>query len=69
MKMYGYDPKTKHQSSQWKTSSSPWPWNCTKFYAKQRWCLSLFSLKELLYIMNIFHKAKWYASTFFILKY
>jgi hypothetical protein len=23
MKMYGYDPKTKHQSSQWKTSSSP----------------------------------------------
>jgi len=41
--VYVYDPKTRQQSSQCKMSSYLCnPRKCTKFDARQRWCLSLF---------------------------
>ena len=36
--VYGYDPETKQQSTQWKTPSSPRPKKHAKFAATSRQC-------------------------------
>ena len=47
--VYGYDPETKQQSSQWKTPSSPRPKKCTNFPATSSQCRSFLDFQGIVH--------------------
>ncbi|VVC38688.1 Transposase, type 1 [Cinara cedri] len=50
--VYGYDPETKVQSSQWKTPDSPRPKKARQVRSQVKVMLTVFSTTKVLFIMN-----------------
>ena len=56
--VYGYEPETKPQSSQWKSADYPRPKKAHQVLAKVKVMLLFCLVWRALFIMSTFHKAK-----------
>ncbi|VVC38893.1 Transposase, type 1 [Cinara cedri] len=54
--VYGYDPETKVQSSQWKTPDSPRPKKARQVQSQVKVMLTVFSTTKVLFIMSMLQK-------------
>jgi len=57
-RVYGYDPETKQQSSQWKSPNSPWPKKARLVHSNVKFMLIVFSTSKALFTRNSYRLVK-----------